>query len=97
MQRFDYVTEKDFNLHFCTRNQNYIQSIESDCRNKGESLSFAHSYSDAFVQEDSVWNFDQIEVEIHMEQSDMRIRLPCELDFSCTSTTAESRAKIWYQ
>ena len=56
-----------------------------------------HSYSDAFVQEDSVWNFDQIEVEIHMEQSDMRIRLPCELDFSCTSTTAESRAKIWYQ
>ena len=25
----------------------YIQSIESDCRNKGESLSFAHPYSDA--------------------------------------------------
>ena len=39
------VREKDFNLHFCTRNRNYIQSIESDCRNKGESLSFAHSYS----------------------------------------------------
>ena len=41
----DSVREKDFNLHFCTRNRNYIQSIESDCRNKGESLSFAHSYS----------------------------------------------------
>ena len=22
---------------------------------------------------------------------------PCELNISCTSTTAESRAKIWYQ
>ena len=41
------VREKDFNLHFCTRNRNYIQSIESDCRNQGESLSFAHSYLDA--------------------------------------------------
>ena len=41
------VRKKEFNLHFCTRNRNYIQSIESDCRNKGESLSFAHSYSDA--------------------------------------------------
>ena len=41
------VREKDFNLHFCTRNRNYIQSIESDCRNKEESLSFAHSYLDA--------------------------------------------------
>ena len=41
------VRKKEFNLHFCTRNQNYIQSIESDSRNKGESLSFAHSYSDA--------------------------------------------------
>ena len=38
MQRFDSVREKDFNLHFCTRNRNYIQSIDSDCRNKGESL-----------------------------------------------------------
>ena len=28
----DSVREKDFNLHFCTRNRNYIQSIESDCR-----------------------------------------------------------------
>ena len=44
---FDSVREKDFNLHFCTRNRNYVQSFESDCRNKGESLSFAHSYSDA--------------------------------------------------
>ena len=26
-QRFDSVREKDFNLHFCTRNRNYIQSI----------------------------------------------------------------------
>ena len=41
----DSVREKDFNLNFCTRNRNYIQSIESNCRNKGESLSFAHSYS----------------------------------------------------
>ena len=24
-------------------------------------------------------------------------RPPCELNISCTSTTAESRAKIWYQ
>ena len=24
-------------------------------------------------------------------------RLPCELNISCTSTTVESRAKIWYQ
>ena len=38
-----------------------------------------------------------IEVEIHMEHSDIRRRLPCELDISCTLTTAESRAKIWYQ
>ena len=49
MQRFDSVREKNFNLHFCTRNGNYIQSIESDCRNKGESLSFAHSSSDAWL------------------------------------------------
>ena len=41
--------------------------------------------------------FGPIEVEIHMEHSDIRRRLPCELDISCTSTTAESRAKIWYQ
>ena len=41
MQRFDSVREKDFNLHFCTRNRNYIQSFKFDCRNKGESLSFA--------------------------------------------------------
>ena len=24
-------------------------------------------------------------------------KFPCELNISCTSTTAESRAKIWYQ
>ena len=46
LQRFDSVREKAFNLHLCTRNRYYIQSIESNCRNKGESLSFAHSYSD---------------------------------------------------
>ena len=49
------------------------------------------------MQEDSVKNFGLIEVEIHMEHSDIRRRLPCELDISCTSTTAESRANIWYQ
>ena len=49
------------------------------------------------MQEDSVWNFGSNKVEIHMEHSDIRRRLPCELDISCTSTTAESRAKIWYQ
>ena len=49
------------------------------------------------MQEDSVWNFDLIEVEIHKEHSDIRRRLPCELDIFCTSTTAESRANIWYQ
>ena len=38
-----------------------------------------------------------IEVEIHMEHSNIRRRLPCELDIFCTFTTAESRAKIWYQ
>ena len=57
MQRFDSVREKDFNLYFCTRNQNYIQSIESDCRNKGESLSFALLFGcliGPFGQEDSV-------------------------------------------
>ena len=42
-------------------------------------------------------NFGRIEVEIHMEHSDVRRRLPCELAISCPSTTAESRAKIWYQ
>ena len=47
MQRFDSVREKDFNLNFCTTKKEIMQSIESDCRNKGESLSFAHSYSDA--------------------------------------------------
>ena len=49
------------------------------------------------MQEDSDWNFGLIEVEIHMEHSDIHRRLPYELDISCTSTTAESRAKIWYQ
>ena len=49
------------------------------------------------MQENSVLNFGPIEVEIHMDHSDIRRRLPCELDISCTSTTAESRAKIWYQ
>ena len=47
MQRFDSVREKDFNLNFYTRNRKYIQFIESDCRNKGESFSFAHSHSDS--------------------------------------------------
>ena len=42
-------------------------------------------------------NFGPIEVEIHIEHSNIRRRLRCELDISCTSTTAESRAKIWYQ
>ena len=102
MQRFDIVREKDFNLHFCTRNRNYFESIESDCINKGESLSFAHSNSDLigpFVQVDSVLNFGPIEVEIHMEHSDIhrRHRRQCELDISSTLTTAESRAKIRYQ
>ena len=32
------------------------------------------------MHEDSVWNFGAIEVEIHMEHSDIRRRLPCELD-----------------
>ena len=49
------------------------------------------------MQEDSVWIFGPIEVEIHMEHSDIRRRLPCELGISCTSKTTESRAKIWYQ
>ena len=49
------------------------------------------------MQEDSVWNFGPIEVKIHMVHSDIRRRLLCELDISCTSTTAESRAKIWYR
>ena len=49
------------------------------------------------MQEDTVWNFGPIEVEIHMEHFDIRRRLPCELDISCTSTTAEFRAKNWYQ
>ena len=49
------------------------------------------------MQEDSVWNFCPIEVEIHMEHSDIHRRLPCELDISFTSTTAESREKIGYQ
>ena len=30
------------------------------------------------MQEDSVWNFGPIEVEIHMEHSDIRRRLPYE-------------------
>ena len=47
--------------------------------------------------EDSVCDFGPIEVEIHMEHSDIHRRLPCELGISCTSTTAESKAKIWYQ
>ena len=33
------------------------------------------------MQKDSVWNFGPIEVEIHMEHSDIRRRLPCELEF----------------
>ena len=49
------------------------------------------------MQEDLVWNFGLIEVKIHMEHSGIRRRLPCEFDISCTSTTAGSRAKIWYQ
>ena len=49
------------------------------------------------MQEDSVWNFGQIEVEIYLEHSDIRRRLPCELDIPCTSTKAESRVMTWYQ
>ena len=49
------------------------------------------------MQENSVWNFGPIEVEIHMAHSDIRRRLPCELDIPCTPTKAESMAKIWYQ
>ena len=49
------------------------------------------------MQEDSVCDFGPIEVEIHMKHSDIRRRLPCELDIYFTSTTAESKAKIWYQ
>ena len=79
MQLFDSVREKDFKIHFCTRNQNYIQSIESDCRNKGESLSFAHSYSVAWLdlscKRTQFWNFGPIEEEIHIEHSDIRRRL----------------------
>ena len=39
----DSVREKDFNLNFCTTKK----EILFDCRNKGESLSFAHTYPDA--------------------------------------------------
>ena len=46
------------------------------------------------MQEDSVWNFGLIEVEIHMEHSDIRRRLPCGLDISFTSTTAECRQRF---
>ena len=46
------------------------------------------------MQENSVLNFGLIEVKIHMEHSDICRRLPCELDISCTSTTAKSRANI---
>ena len=49
------------------------------------------------MQEDSVWNFGLIEAEIHMEHSDIRRKLQCELYISCTSITAEYRANIWYQ
>ena len=49
------------------------------------------------MQENSVWNFGLVEVDIHMGHYDIRRRLPCELDIPCTSTKAESRAKIWYQ
>ena len=49
------------------------------------------------MQEGSVWSFGMIEVKIHMVHSDIRRRLPCELVISCTSTTAEYRAKILYQ
>ena len=34
------------------------------------------------MQEDSVWNFGPLEVEIHMEHSNICRRLPCELDTS---------------
>ena len=47
--------------------------------------------------QEEFWNFGPIEVEIHMEHSDICRRLPCKLDISCISTTVESRAKIWYQ
>ena len=43
------------------------------------------------MQEDSVWNFGLIEAEIHMEHSDIRRKLQCELYIS------EYRANIWYQ
>ena len=49
------------------------------------------------MQEDSVWNFGPIDVEIYMEHFDICRRPPCELDIPCTLTTAEYRAKIWYQ
>ena len=39
-----------------------------------------------------------VDHEIRSADSRMVVRrLPCELNISCTSTTAESRPKIWYQ
>ena len=42
------------------------------------------------MQEDSVWNIGPIEVEIYMEHSNIRRRLACELDISCTSPGEDS-------
>ena len=38
-----------------------------------------------------------IRVFLHDDTFAIVRRIPCELNVSCTSTTAESRAKIWYQ
>ena len=46
------------------------------------------------MQEESLWNFGPIEVEIYMEHSDICIRPPCKLDISCTSTTADDLVQV---
>ena len=46
------------------------------------------------MQEDSIWNFGIIEVEIHMEHSDIRRRLPFKLDISCTSFDHQNKINV---
>ena len=46
----------------------------------------------------SSWCVNLIRVFLHDDTLHALVRWPpCELNISCTSTTAESRAKIWYQ
>ena len=100
MQRFDSVREKDSTSTSALETESIFNllSLTAEIKENQFHLHTLIRMLDwTFRARGLSLEFGVIGVEIHMEQSDVRSRLPWELDISCTSTTGESRAKIWYQ